>query len=186
MNHVMCDLECLDSKGTAAIISIGLVQFDLDQGVLGQELYLELSLEALKQQLAKGRTMSLDTMQWWVQQSQEARSCWFSTAIGGYVKSSNRDVISALDTFFSTIDKPILWGNGSTYDNIVLRGYLQAFNAKVPFHYSRDFCYRTMKNMFGHLAKLERVGTHHNALDDAKSQALHLIAMYKAVNKQRR
>lgn len=47
MNNVMCDLECLDSASTAAIISIGLVYFDLKKGKLGDELYLELSLPAL-------------------------------------------------------------------------------------------------------------------------------------------
>jgi inhibitor of KinA sporulation pathway (predicted exonuclease) len=29
--------------------------------------------------------------------------------------------------------------------------------------------------------KLERVGTHHNALDDAKSQALHLMKILEAL-----
>ncbi len=183
-NNVMCDLECLDSKGTAAIISIGLVTFDLHQGALGAELYIELSLAALKQQLAKGRTMSLDTICWWAQQSPEARSCWFPEATGGHKKSSNGECLTELNHFFSHIDKPILWGNGATYDNIVLRGYLEAFSARVPFHYSRDYCYRTMKGMFGHKAKLERVGTHHNARDDAKSQALHLVAMHKAIHRR--
>lgn len=180
----MCDLECLDSASTAAILSIGLVYFDPHTGKgLGDELYIELSLDALKQQLAKGRTMSLNTIQWWMQQSEEARKCWWPFALGRAVKSSNGEALNALKNFFDIDEKIVLWGNGATYDNVVLRGYLQTFNAAVPFHYSRDYCYRTMKGMFGHLAELERVGTHHNALSDAKTQALHLIAMLKAVNK---
>jgi hypothetical protein len=179
MNNVMCDLECLDSASTAAIISIGLVYFDLQRRELGDELYLQLSIPALKQQLSLGRTMSLDTMCWWMQQSDEARAVWK----GSDNKIGNGECLSELKNFFDIEEKVILWGNGSTYDNVVLRGYLQTFNAQVPFHYSRDYCYRTMKGVFGHKAKLERVGTHHNALDDAKTQAMHLINMYKAVTK---
>jgi hypothetical protein len=178
--HVMCDLECLDSCGTATIISIGLVQFDLNAYELGKELYLELSLSALKQQLAMGFSMSLDTMQWWMMQSDDARNVWRNKD----TLMSNGEALYTLSEYFIDIEKPVLWGNGSTYDNVVLRHYLHKFNKRVPFHYSRDFCYRTMKNMFGHLAKFERVGAHHNALDDAKSQALHLMAMHKSVNKK--
>lgn len=176
MNHVMCDLECLDSASTAAIISIGLVYFDPYKYELGNELYIELGINAIKEQLAKGRTMSLDTIKWWMQQSDEARSVWGTGLVG------NNGCLAKLKEFFDIDEKVVLWGNGSTYDNVVLRGYLDTFNAPVPFHYSRDFCYRTMKGMLGHKTKLERVGTHHNALDDAKTQAMHLINMLKAIN----
>jgi hypothetical protein len=40
--------------------------------------------------------------------------------------------------------------------------------------YSRNRCYRTMKRMFGEGVKVSRHGVHHNGLDDAITQAVHL------------
>jgi exodeoxyribonuclease VIII len=45
-----------------------------------------------------------------------------------------------------------------------------------PWRHWNDRCYRTVKSLYPDV-KLERVGTHHNAVDDAESQARHLIAM---------
>jgi exodeoxyribonuclease VIII len=49
----------------------------------------------------------------------------------------------------------------------------------VPWRYSSSRCYRTVKNMRKDIV-LERAGTHHNALADAESQAVHLMAILKA------
>ena len=41
--------------------------------------------------------------------------------------------------------------------------------------------YRTLKNLLPYI-EMERVGEHHNALDDAKSQALHAIKLLKELH----
>jgi exodeoxyribonuclease VIII len=45
----------------------------------------------------------------------------------------------------------------------------------------KDRCYRTIKNCYPDVP-FDRRGTHHNALDDARSQALHLIAINEKYN----
>ena len=45
-----------------------------------------------------------------------------------------------------------------------------------PWKYYNDRCYRTVKNLRPDVPMI-RGGTHHNALDDAKSQATHLMAI---------
>jgi exodeoxyribonuclease VIII len=45
----------------------------------------------------------------------------------------------------------------------------------------KDKCYRTVKGMYPDV-KMERSGTHHNALDDAFYQTLHLIAINEVSN----
>ena len=45
-----------------------------------------------------------------------------------------------------------------------------------PWKFWNDRCYRTIKSMHPEVP-MPRTGTHHNALDDAKTQALHLMAI---------
>jgi hypothetical protein len=179
--NIMVDLEALDSAHSATIISIGMVYFDLGKMELGPELYIELDREALKEQLELGRSWSLATTQWWMQQSDSAREVWASK-IG---QVCNKEFIKQLKEYFEIFPEHgrniRVWGNGSTYDNICLQSYLRTFKARIPWNYKGDVCYRTIKTLFGHRAKLERIGTHHNGLDDAKTQAVHLMKMLKNI-----
>jgi len=179
MNNIMLDLECLNSCTTATIISIGAVYFDVRKQVLGEELYIELSQEALQEQLSLGRTWSLSTMVWWTAQSTEARKVWQNNDI----KTTNKEACSQIKDYFNAyVDNGRninVWGNGSTYDNVCLQSYLKTFKQRIPWNYKGDMCYRTVKHLFGNKAKLVRVEPHHNGLADAKTQANHLMAMLK-------
>lgn len=181
MNNIMLDLECLDSNTTAAIISIGAVYFDIQKQELGPELYFELSQSALQEQLNLGRTWSLSTNIWWMQQSDTAREVW-APKLG---KVENKEALVKLKDYFNLFPENgrniRVWGNGSTYDNVCLQSYLRTFKARIPWNYKGDLCYRTVKTLFGNRAALERVGTHHNGLDDAKTQAIHMMKMLKKV-----
>lgn len=181
MDNIMLDLECLNSQTTAAIISIGAVYFDIQKQELGSELYIELSQNAIQEQLNLGRTWSLSTNIWWMQQSDEARAVWS----GKGLKSDNKECVNKIKEFWGIYPEHgsnvKVWGNGSTYDNVCLQSYLRTFKARIPWSYKGDLCYRTVKSLFGNRAKLERIGAHHNGLDDAKTQALHLMKMLKKV-----
>jgi exodeoxyribonuclease VIII len=177
MKHIMVDLECLDSSNTPAIISLGAVYFDFAAGSLGEKFYCEVSLGGLKEQLSRGLTMSLETIYWWTQQSDEAREVW-SPKLG---KVTTEEMLNKFSGFCSRGENVRIWGNGATYDNIGLRNCYKVFGIKCPWKYQGDRCYRTVKNMFGNRAALDRSGTHHNALDDAVTQAEHLLAMTKGL-----
>lgn len=181
MNNIMLDLECLDSNTTAAIISIGAVYFDIQKQELGPELYIELSESALKEQLDLGRTWSLSTNIWWMQQSDGAREVWTNKN----EKSENKQCLKQINEFWQVYPEHgrniKVWGNGSTYDNVCLQSYIRTFKGRIPWNYKGDLCYRTIASLFGNRAVLERVGNHHNGLDDAKTQAIHLMKMLKKV-----
>jgi len=72
-----------------------------------------------------------------------------------------------------------LWGNGSTFDNVILSNAYRAIGVKQPWDFWNDRCYRTLKSLYPHV-KLERSGVAHNALDDAKSQAMHAVRIINA------
>ena len=68
-----------------------------------------------------------------------------------------------------------LWGNGADFDNTILGSLYDAFGLRKPWSYSRNRCYRTMKNIgIGPRKPQVREGIYHNALDDAITQAIHL------------
>ena len=67
-----------------------------------------------------------------------------------------------------------IWGNGAAFDNVVLASAFRATGMQVPWAFWNDRCYRTVKSLFSNV-KLKRSGTHHNALDDAVTQAKHLL-----------
>jgi hypothetical protein len=77
------------------------------------------------------------------------------------------------------MSKVRLWGNGAGFDNVLLKNAFKAVDADEPWKYYNNRCYRTMSGVF----KLDddetppRVGTYHNALDDAMTQVHRLQAI---------
>jgi hypothetical protein len=169
----MLDLETLSSESNAAIAAIGAVEFNTEG--LGREFYMELDVDG--QQENFGRHVSASTFAWWTQQSAEARALF---APG----RQRRSVIHALVLFGSYLDEVVkseglqvleLWGNGADFDNVILGNAYAAVKVKRPWSYSKNRCFRTLKNLvdLGPGEGYPRLGTHHNALDDAKHQALY-------------
>ena len=76
-----------------------------------------------------------------------------------------------------------VWGNGATFDNVIIRSAFKAVGLPVPWSFRNDKCYRTVANLLPKERQpaLERSGTAHNALDDAITQAVHLQKVYKEI-----
>lgn len=160
-NHVMLDLETMGSGSQSAIIAIGAVKFN-DDGV-NDSFYEKVSL---KSSVDAGLEMDPDTVIWWLKQSKEAQEEF---------TKENITLGEALLKFKLWIETDaLIWGNGASFDNVILGNAYKAIGESQPWMFWNDMCYRTIKNLNRHI-KLEREGTHHNALDDAKSQARHLI-----------
>ena len=70
----------------------------------------------------------------------------------------------------------LLSRNGAAFDNVILASAYRRNGTRQPWQFLNDRCYRTMKAQYP-AVKMQRNGTHHNAVDDAESQARHLIAM---------
>lgn len=174
MNRIMVDLETLGVKPGSVIVSIGAVRFN--ENGLEDEFYTRIDVESC---VALGLKMDPSTVMWWLQQGDEAR---------GEICKKGIDIYDALLKFDAWAKKRDLaddaevdefWGDGAAFDNVLLRGAFDAAGLKAPWEYWADRCYRTMRNRYPELAKTERKGTHHHALDDAKTQAERLILMMK-------
>lgn len=166
--HVMVDIETWGTGNNAIPVSIGAVKFTtteiLDQFHVGID---PRSAQAL------GLTIDADTIMWWFDpERDEARRSWLSL--------DKVDIGSALLGFahWCGTGAPAVgvWGNGSTFDNVILRSAYDAAGLDYPVRFWQDQCYRSLKNRVPYI-EIVREGTHHNALDDAISQAKHLQAI---------
>lgn len=175
MNHIMLDLETLDTKTSAVVLSIGAVAFDPYSKDLGTTFYVEMTEDTAAQQ-ARGRTISGDTVTWWMQQNVLARRLFASPPSEGVERVTTVEALARFATFIGAHgdDKALIWGNGADFDNIILGSLYEDLGYRKPWSYGRNRCFRTMKNI-PHAPGLQlREGVHHNALDDAVTQAKHL------------
>lgn len=171
MQRVLCslDLETLGTRPGDTILSIGACLFDIDKGIYS-EMHLTIDQESSK---AAGLRAQKSTIEWWQKQSPESRAAAFKGELS---------LESALKNFQMWLPKDALvYGNGANFDNALLGAAYRAVKMEQPWKHWDDRCYRTLAAMFMKY-RTERVGTYHNALDDAKTQALRLIAMAKESN----
>lgn len=181
MKHIMLDLETMGNGNNAAIVAIGAVEFNLPgrtrehwearPGEFYQKVDLESSVKA-------GMQIDTSTILWWMQQSDEARKSTF--------EGDTMPLGDACHRFSNWIEgigpKDVaIWGNGATFDNVIIRSAFKAVGLPVPWSFRNDKCYRTVANLLPHERQpvFERSGTAHNALDDAITQALHLQKCYR-------
>lgn len=166
--HIMLDLETWGTRPGDIIVSIGAVKFDgvniLDRFHVGID---------PKTAEAVGLKSQASTLEWWLDDERaEARKAWHAL--------EKVDIAVALDGFGmwytegeeSPGQTPV-WGNGSTFDNVLLRAAYGACGMTYPAPFYLDWCYRSVKSQRPDI-RLERVGVHHSAVDDAESQARHL------------
>ena len=179
--HVMIDLETLGKGSHAAIWTIGAVKFDPNAGdddtdgihIPGwkDEFHVRVNM---KSSFALGRA-DAGTIEWWMQTLQnEPRE--------NILKMPEVDLIEALDGFKEWFgdDKPV-WGNGATFDNVILSNAFAACNIERPWSYKSDRCYRTFKSLAPDVKPID-VGVAHGALDDALAQAWHMQRIVKHLN----
>jgi hypothetical protein len=160
--HVMLDLETFGTGNNAAIASIGAVKFNADE--ILDEFHVGVDVESCTN---LGLKMDASTVMWWLDPERaEARAALLAL--------ERVDLASALLGFSEWFgDEKPLWGNGSTFDNIILRSAYTAAGMVYPAKFWNDQCYRTVKYRYPGI-EMVREGTHHDACDDARSQAKHL------------
>ena len=186
MKNIMLDLETMGSGSNAAIVSIGAVLFDPLTGETGANFYQVVSLNSS----AYYGELDAGTVVWWMQQDDDARAVF-----------KDKDKVSlrvALERFSQWIedncdknekDKPdaFVWGNGATFDNVILGNAYKAVRLHQPWFFANDRDVRTIVDLGRQLRgidpkkDLELQGTAHNALDDAIFQVRYVSAIYQAL-----
>ncbi|EOC1775155.1 3'-5' exonuclease [Vibrio fluvialis] len=177
--HVMLDLETMGNTSNAAIVSIGAVVFDPATGSLGADFEQVINLNSS----AYYGDLDASTVTWWLTQSEEARAIFQRDT----PKSTLKDSLLELNQWLADLGdaKEIqVWGNGSGFDNVILTNAYKAVRIKPNFSHWNDRDVRTIvemgRSILGINPKetMEREGTHHSALDDAKFQAKYISAIW--------
>ena len=170
----MVDLETLGKAPYAPILSIGACAFTMGYEPIIDTFYQAVNLESC---MELGMRPDGDTIKWWAKQEEAARSQAFHDP-------EQVSLPLALDAFTDWYNsRPMrMWGNSARFDCGLLEAAYKLCRKEVPWQWWNEGCYRTVKNLPGaRSVALQRYGTHHNALDDALSQAVHLRSIYRAL-----
>jgi hypothetical protein len=166
-DHVMIDLETMGTGPDAAIVAIGAVAFDPATERITATHY---QLVDLQSAVDLGGQMTCSSVLWWLQQSDAARA---ELARPG---EPLRMALQCLGEWLrrATVEGVQVWGNGCDFDNVILASAYRRAGMPLPWRWSRNRCYRTVRALHPDVL-LARGGVHHNALDDAAHQAQHLM-----------
>lgn len=187
--NTMIDIECLGRRPFCPLLSIGACVFrtDIDPEapldpncavpLIADVFYVAIDLQSC---LDLGLKIDADTLAWWMEQTPEARKV--------FTDPNRMPLPAALDAFTTWANsRPlIVWGNSARFDlGITEAAYTACGKSGTPWEFRNERCYRTIKNIpEARSIECPKYGTHHNALDDAIAQALHLAAINKRLNLQ--
>ena len=161
--HGMVDLETLGTGSNSVVVSVGLVAFNISTGEILAELDIGLNLN---QQIKTGGVIDGDTLEF-----------HFAQAPDSIQKMAQRKVLDVKDgldlisNFIKANNLTTLWGNGATFDNVILRN-LYARHLKVfPLGFWTDRDLRTAVDIYNiDVGAVPFVGIRHYCLDDARHQ----------------
>jgi hypothetical protein len=169
MQDVMVDLETWGTRPGCMFRSLGAVFFDPETGSLGDEFYSnisEISCKKLKMHKDPG------TVEWWSQPDKALANKQLAVDPEPIV-----DVLGKFVTFWRNGRGMHFWSQGLNFDEPLLGWAFHAAGMKAPWDFYRAQDTRTVYRIAGlNTFTIKRAGTYHNALDDAKHQAM-LVSM---------
>ncbi len=183
LTDAMVDIETLDTRPSAVVLSIGVVLFNRrEQTVPMKKLNLKFGKKEFRdEQILMGRTVDKDTVLWWKKQEPAAKKLFKEANV-----ESVTDALQKLTEFLTQGETNFLvWGNGASFDNTIVVSLYESFGMEAPWKFWNDRCFRTFKGEHGHIARPPTMfaGIKHDALDDARQQALYLQAIYAELQK---
>lgn len=171
---LMIDLETLDVRPTATILTIGAVKFDPFgddvKDPVCEKFYCRVDVDSCD---ALGLTVSPATLEWWAQQSQEAQDEAFDP----------RDRISITEAMnrlykFAWGTKRV-WSHGAAFDVVICEHIFNKIGKAVPWQFWEVRDTRTLFDI-GINPHRPPVLKHH-ALEDAWNQAVGVQNVYKTL-----
>jgi exodeoxyribonuclease VIII len=167
----MIDLETWGVTPFSTIIMIGACKFD-PYATLAEDIIVDRFEVAIDPSTSQGLLRAdAATLMWWMHPDRnEARAIW-----SGKPKVSLREALDGfgdwLQSRSSDSSSLRIWGNGSDFDNVLLRQAYEVTQREAPWSFRHNRCFRTLRSMLtfeeGHY-----LGTAHTALADAENQAI--------------
>lgn len=172
---IMIDIETLDTKPTAAILSIAAVAFNLETGKISENTFYH-QLDYVRQ-IEDNRTTSIQTTLWWGAQSEEIQEENFNG--DEYLHQS----ILELNQYFQKecfTDRRV-WAKSPVFDLVILKNAYEEI--VVPWHYTNERDVRTYCDdiLIGQ-GSLDFIPATHHPLQDCLSQIRDVCAIYSLLH----
>lgn len=177
--NIMLDLETVGTHPGSGILSIGACTFTTDyvdkSPIVNKSFfYAGISFNSLKDE---GFDYCNETLKWWLDQAPDAYAKAFS---------GTDSISSALYKFTAWIAtlgcEPVIWGNGSDFDNAILAAAYKKMGMVQPWKYKNSRCYRTLKELYPAIKPAEFKGLRHDPVSDALNQAVHAELILEAIH----
>lgn len=158
--HLMVDLETLDTKTTATILTMGMVKFDPFSNSQMKELYLRVDIDS---QDKLGCSVSDDSIAWWKKQDVSI----MNEAFNPRDRIPIHEVINQFHSFAWNCDA--FWSHGATFDLMILQNIYDKLGRAYPWDFWKM---RDTRTLFDLAEPDMPQDAKHNALEDAKRQAI--------------
>jgi len=172
----MIDIETMSTSSNSAIVSIGACFFD-ENGVSETRFY---ETATLSSSIKRGFDVDGLTVMFWMDQPENSRK---------ELIRAERDIRDLLLDFVdfiqsnSNFSELRVWGNGATFDNVIVVNACKKLGISHPWGYQNDRCYRTINAIFGNLVENpEDSAIPHHALGDAIWQSEKLVKILNKIN----
>lgn len=163
-SDLMIDIETLGTSDDTIVLSVGVAMFNWERPDDPVKPVTEFGID-VKEQEKMGRTLSIDTLMWWMQQSDKARRI--------FDESQHR--LSCMEAVVQIVNAVSLadgvWANGPDFDCRILGHLTKQILPQSKWPFWKNRCVRTMKGLYPEASSIKFVGTAHNALADAVHQA---------------
>jgi hypothetical protein len=168
---VMLDLETLSTRPESVILTIGAVKFDPWKDDVDAEsgLYHRVDVD---QQLALGRHVQEETVQWWANQPAEV----FEEAMGETGRVDLETMCADLNRFLVGVNN--IWCQGPAFDIVILENLYRQLVKPTPWQFWQIRDSRTLFGVHGDPREKDRKAAH-NALMDCYYQAIGVQQVYR-------
>lgn len=173
--HLMVDIETMGTKSYSSIISIGALEFDINTGVTGKEFHVGVDLRSC---MDAGLKVDPATIQWWMDQSDEARK-----SINNMDSVPLIEALSMFSDFMKGMNYQI-WGNGVRFDLGLIENAYHILKLPIPWKFYNERDVRTLVSFRPEIrAEITHSGVAHDALSDCYHQVEYCSAIWKEMNK---
>lgn len=178
-SHAIIDLETLGTTPGHVILSVGICVVRLkDQDYPEWEkIWTSQFHFNLQESIDAGFKVNADTLLWWLEQSEEARTL-MSKGIDNY-NSNKLELISFNKAFDALGESVFVWGNSNTFDLEIFKEYFKYYKVPISWNTKNERDLRTLRYLFPHIKEVAHTGVEHRALDDAIHEAEQLLEFIK-------
>jgi len=171
--HLMVDLETLATTPNAAILTIGAVTFDPNSAKIYNEFYRRVELESLD---ALDTYIDDGTLEWWSKQDKAAQDEAFDP-------EGREPIQNVLGDFYKfCMGSTRFWSHGAAFDIVILEYYFRKINKPFPWNFWDVRDTRTIFDL-GMDPEMPQANKH-NALEDARRQAIGVQNMCKKLGRK--